>query len=51
LTREPWSALAALLGYQPTSFAIDKVRSRVATDNPGRSFKANDTAPRETPAF
>ena len=32
-------------------FSTDRMRSRVATDSPGRSLRAKDTAPRDTPAF
>lgn len=49
--REPCKALAALLGYHPTSFAMERMRSRVPTESPGRPFNARETAPRDTPAF
>src|ERR1035437_8265183 len=44
------SARAALLGYQSSSPATERVRRRVTSESPGRLFSANETAPLETPA-
>src|SRR3954454_2062948 len=44
------SARAARFGYQPSSSAIARIRSRVSSDTPGRPFSAYETAPFETPA-
>src|SRR4051794_27271268 len=46
----PESARAALLGLNPISAAIARIRCRVASDTPGWPFSAYDTAPLETPA-
>src|SRR5450756_1650928 len=39
---------AAWFGYQPSSSATVRMRSRVASDTPGRSFSAYETALLET---
>ena len=44
------SARAARFGYQPSSSAMARMRSRVPSDTPGRPFSAYETAPFETPA-
>ena len=44
------SARAARFGYQPSSSAIARIRSRVSSETPGRPFSAYETAPFETPA-
>jgi hypothetical protein len=44
------SARAALLGWNPTSAAMARMRSRVAADTPGWLLRANDTAALVTPA-
>ena len=44
------SARAARFGYQPSSCAIARIRSRVSSETPGRPFSAYETAPFETPA-
>jgi hypothetical protein len=43
-------ARAALLGWNPTSAAMARIRSRVAADTPGWLLRANDTAAFVTPA-
>ena len=48
--RDEDSARARWLGVNPSSAATARIRSRVASATPGRSFRANETAPRETPA-
>src|ERR1035438_7409248 len=45
------SARAALLGYQSSSPATERMRRRVTSESPGRLFSANETAPLETPAL
>ena len=44
------SARAARFGYQPSSWAIERMRSRVSSETPGRPLSAYETAPFETPA-
>ena len=44
------SARAARFGYQPSSFAIARIRSRVSSETPGRPLSAYETAPFDTPA-
>ena len=44
------SARAARFGYQPSSRAIVRIRSRVSSETPGRPLSAYETAPFETPA-
>ena len=44
------SARARALGVQPSSSAVARIRRRVSSEMPGRPFRANDTAPLETPA-
>lgn len=48
--RAPLSALAAMFGRQPISFAMARMRALVASDTPGWPFRAYETAPLETPA-
>ena len=48
--REAESERAARLGYQPSSSAIARIRSRVSSETPGRPLRAYETAPLETPA-
>src|SRR4051812_34312699 len=48
--RETDRPRAAALGCQPISSAMARIRSRVRADTPGRSLRAKETAPRETPA-
>ena len=48
--REAERARAARFGYQPSSSAIARIRSRVSSETPGRPFSAYETAPLETPA-
>ena len=43
-------ARAALLGWKPISWAMARIRSRVAADTPGCPFSAKDTAALVTPA-
>ena len=43
-------ARAARFGYQPSSSAIERMRSRVSSETPGRPLSAYETAPFETPA-
>ncbi len=47
--REAESERAARLGYQPSSSAIARIRSRVSSETPGRPLSAYETAPLETP--
>ena len=49
-TRAADSARAARFGYQPSSSAIETIRSRVASETPGCPLRAYETAPFETPA-
>src|SRR5690349_24085988 len=46
----PASARAAALARKPTRSAIARMRARVCSETPGRSFSAYETAPLETPA-
>src|SRR5664279_227670 len=41
---------AARFGYHESSSAISRIRLRVLSESPGRSFSAYETAPLETPA-
>ncbi len=50
LALAPFSARAALLGRQPISSAMARMRARVDAETPGWPFRAYDTAPLETPA-
>ena len=45
------SARAARFGYQPSSRAMETIRSRVSSETPGRPFSAYETAPFDTPAW
>src|SRR5665811_1034806 len=44
------SARAARFGDQPSSFTIARMRFLVSSETPGRSFRASETAPFDTPA-
>ncbi len=44
------NALAPGFGVHPSDSATPMIRSRVSAETPGRSFRANDTAPFDTPA-
>ncbi len=46
----PDSARAAVLGRQPSCSATRRTRARVASETPGRSLSAKDTALSDTPA-
>ena len=48
--REAERARAARFGYQPSSSAMARIRSRVSSETPGRPLSAYDTAPLDTPA-
>ncbi len=44
------SARARGLGVQPSCSATSRIRCRVCGATPGRSFRAKETAPLDTPA-
>src|SRR5664279_2850767 len=44
------SARAVAFGVNPRSEAARRIRARVSADTPARPFRANDTAPFDTPA-
>src|SRR4051812_25205041 len=48
--RDVEKARARWLGVQPSDFATSRIRARVSSATPGRSLRAKDTAPFDTPA-